>query len=489
MSPEGARRCDLLLVGGCSTDLRELLKHRGYAVQRVRIDDVPRVNLSARATIICGETGLEPQGEALPPWLVASLDHGLGIAFYIETSVTSERLTAYQRVRVVSTELPDRIQSFYRPDDLVHWIAIYDAGPPHKDIQIEGEKAEDFEQAILFNRAVSTFPEVHAERIFSGKSGAAIWQVTPTGKLDGCAPRIVKITSLRKASDERSRRALLKGRVSSRSFATLHSDECANGHSQSALVYEFVAGAYPFATAIRHTPVPPLVSSLFKTTLRGLRAGYERSPANLYKAFGSRALHALRFTPELRAACEYPPIADLPVANFEEMQRLFESIGDRECGVGYVHGDMHSGNLFVEGTNVIMIDFGAVRPGAPLVADPACLEVSLAFPSGGMARGLERTNVLLDLGWIDRAVYEYPLDPRSVWMRGGSQRWLCEVIREIRENVREIDPDPIPYCYAVASYLVRFASYPDEDHAPLASRALAAQLAFRLISETMRQAK
>lgn len=147
----------------------------------------------------------------------------------------------------------------------------------------------------------------------------------------------------------------------------------------------------------------------------------------------------------------------------------------------------HFGNLFVRAnsSDVIMIDYGSVASEAPLVLDPACLEVSLAFPPGHPA-------ALLYAGtpaeqWL-RALYRYPLRiagvPGTVRPPVHGGEWLTDAVRAIRMQAFALEPDPDVYAMVVGTYLLRYASFGDQ--ASIADRALAYQCGCQLVGSVAR---
>ena len=148
-----------------------------------------------------------------------------------------------------------------------------------------------------------------------------------------------------------------------------------------------------------------------------------------------------------------------------------------------VHGDLHAGNLFVaaNSSDVLLIDYGSVLQNAPLVADPACLEVSLCFPPADESRSIRVVRPSQE--WR-RAAYRPPLDPTVVPALPGTDSWLSRAVRAIRVQAQVIDPNPAAYAIAIVSYLVRFASF--DDAASVEERALAYELACRLVAAVER---
>jgi hypothetical protein len=149
-----------------------------------------------------------------------------------------------------------------------------------------------------------------------------------------------------------------------------------------------------------------------------------------------------------------------------------------------IHGDPHAGNLFVAGgPEVLLIDYGSVRYAHPVVADAACLEVSLAFPAGeGDHRDPAVYHDPAALEWLT-AAYAAPLRGPAPPRPGAPASWLAEAIEHIRGYVRQLEPNPVVYPMLMAANLLRHCSYPD--NGTPTSRALAYRLAITLIIDAV----
>ena len=166
-----------------------------------------------------------------------------------------------------------------------------------------------------------------------------------------------------------------------------------------------------------------------------------------------------------------------------ELRALIAELPRVDFKSGTVHGDLHVGNLFVPDASneAVIIDYGSVRPGGPLLIDPACLEVSLAFTPAFLLPATPPACLTFRALLLD--AYRYPLTPASTrHLSGAIGASRTSMIRKVRDIARKLDDNPIGYAIAVAAQLVRFASY--NDTASVDDRSMAYELAARLFSDT-----
>jgi hypothetical protein len=225
-----------------------------------------------------------------------------------------------------------------------------------------------------------------------------------------------------------------------------------------------------------------LVASLFGQTLRGFLSRVHSEKRRLGQLVAEGRPGVLRWTDDLGEAAKVARARVPALPTPEHLRTLITSAPERPVHLATVHGDLHAGNLFVRanGTDVIIIDYGSVASEAPLVLDPACLEVSLAFPPG------DAESVLFadpEAEHTVRSLYRWPL-------RGGGalegsrswppqQEWLAQAVRAIRMQAFALEPDAEVYGLVLGSYLLRYASF--ADHASVADRALAYECGCQLV--------
>jgi hypothetical protein len=376
-----------------------------------------------------------------------------------------------------------RAKALYRDwARVARWACAYETGPAANfGLVLQGDVPEAPAAQLLLRRAFHDLTSVSLELLSGGKSGASVWRACPSSADLGhrSLPFVVKVHTREKMHAERSNYSIVRNAVESHLYAPLYEDRCVSGDALSLVAYDVVERAIPFRASLPSAP-EVLITSLFAQTLRGFRARATECQRPLVSEFEQGRLKALNWSAALEEAAEQARITTPSAPSVAGLRSLATTLPPMAFVSATVHGDLHGGNLFVRANSpdVLMIDYGSVLNDAPVVADPACLEVSLSFPAV-----VDSTSDPLGLGhpseeWL-RAIYRYPLDPPGVPSLSGSNGWLPQAIRTIRLQARADDPRPTAYAVAIASYLLRFASH--DDSAPLAQRALAYELAASLI--------
>jgi hypothetical protein len=198
---------------------------------------------------------------------------------------------------------------------------------------------------------------------------------------------------------------------------------------------------------------------------------------SLADEFGRDKLKLLRWSAPLGAAADAArqraPGLDTP----DQLRSRIAALPPAKFVAAPVHGDLHGANAFVASgsTEVILIDYASMQSEAPVAADAACLDVSVGFPS--LIWDAPGDTDELDGEWV-RAAYSYPLVP-AVPALDGSEAWRPNAIRAVRMVAQHYGPSQPVYAVAVASYLLRFASF--DDHATMRARALAYEAACGLV--------
>jgi hypothetical protein len=434
------------------------------------------------------------------PIVQEALDHGLAVALVMEEENEGAAPHApdpelytrfYERAKRLQEGTHGRVSTFYRDDDRVaSWAMQCAPGPgDNAGMTICGEPLPDPASMRLFRRAFHDLAAIRLTRLAGGKSGAGVWRVEPApaenGKLS--QPVVAKMHSVEKMRAERSNYELVYASVPFRVFAPLRRERSVEGFASGLAVYDMVEKAQPLSSALPVAVPSALIASLFDHTLAGLHGGTGGGAVSLADAFGPARLKALRWSAELAQAAAAAQAGGGAVPGPDELRARMVAFAHAPFRAGMVHGDLHVGNLFVgwASSDVIMIDYGGVLAEAPVAADAACLETSVALPSltWDPAETIEQL-APVDEAWL-RAAYTYPLttDVPS----GANEAWRADSVRAIRANALQREPDPRVYAFAVAAYLLRYASF--EGHAPLESRALAYELAARLVCHAEHHAR
>jgi hypothetical protein len=136
----------------------------------------------------------------------------------------------------------------------------------------------------------------------------------------------------------------------------------------------------------------------------------------------------------------------------------------------------------VRDNDSILIDFGSTQSG-PLVADPASLEVALAFYVGGEDDDdqgwIEIMNTLYSRDFLD-GVPPPAREPRP-------REWLWNIVRQIRQIALGDQQSDLEYRTALILYLLRHSTFESESEKEEKRRAYAYVIAERIASEMAKE--
>ena len=152
-----------------------------------------------------------------------------------------------------------------------------------------------------------------------------------------------------------------------------------------------------------------------------------------------------------------------------------------QCGI--IHGDLHGTNVLVRNNDPILIDFYSTRTG-PLVADPASLEVSLAFDERAIPEcGFQRWTKFIDALFSDFKTPTPMIQPSRF-------EWLWTTIRQIR-LLNLCSMSELEYRVGLIMFLYRYASFNSSalTNTGKDARAYALVIAERLLSTRERRMK
>lgn len=494
-----ARRL-VLWCGQANIDLVGALGVRRHRVSEVRLDlgAVSAHVAEARAIVIEVPDIVEDATAWAGPVVELALMHGLAVALCMAShhqneepsEVPADRVARFTRaVAGLRSRGDQRVRiELGRWSDLAEWIATrHQAGPAaNTQLELHGDLPTDPAAVTLLQRACADLHAVTLTQINGGKSGAGVWLVEPSGRdaVRRALPFLMKYNTLDKTRAERSAYQLYAdGRIPFNLRPPLHTSRCVEGASHGLLVFDFLERAVPFASALTAYTPGQLVGSLFGHTLAGCLRSVTETINLLTEPFES--LKVLHWSAALREAADHARAAHDTLPDVDQLRTMLRSLPAVSHRVATAHGDLHTGNLFVGAgsSDVYLIDFGSIAYGMPVGTDAACLEVSVAFAPADVRGSLARGAPAADEVWL-RAAYQFPLEPFAVPARAGRDRWLADTLRATRAADRQFETNPVPYAFAVASYLVRFASY--ADNGSVEDRALAYELACGLFCAVQR---
>ena len=417
------------------------------------------------------------------------LTHGLHMVLVIATDAVSPDLPAEEEIFEYS-KASRRLQAEGFPVRGLnhHWtaVAIRLAGLPmepgeNRGLTLTGADLRDEEKTRLLRRAFYDYRELHLEALDGGKSGARTVRVTEGNVPDPNRPVVAKVSSPEKIDRERSGYLTIEKKVPPRLYAPLVKERCLSASQHALAVYRFLELCDPLPARLSDAGVA-FVDHLFSNTLGELHQPQGARTAPIQEIFGDNGCKLLRWTDDLDAAAAEARQRDDLLPGPTELRALIEELPRHDYESGTVHGDLHIGNLFVPSgsTEAVIIDYGSVEPGRPLLIDPACFEVSLAFPPNYLVP--QKPAPRLPFRALLLSAYRYPL-------RAGVTKELHDVVgrscslmvRRIREIARKVDDNPTGYPIAVAAYLLRYCSY--GDNASVADRSVAYELAAHLFSD------
>lgn len=424
-----------------------------------------------------------------------ALEHGLVVALvqYEEEGAApfmedqEAVLKFYAAVKRLHRD-PSRVIAMYRDwGRIAKWAHDHDPGPgANRSVVIDGSPREEGVN-LLLQRAFHDFGSISLELLSGGKSGASVWRIHPgdADRARRAIPFVVKIHNREKMRSERSNSQIVRNGVEQRLYAQLYSERCVDGDDLGLVVYDVVARAMPFRAMLPASP-EALVRSLFEQTLHGFRSRATLETRRISEEFGPGRLKALRWSDGLRTAAAFARTALRSLPDVDALEHMFGRLPPMRVTLATVHGDLHAGNLFVPvgSTDVLMIDYGSVLQSAPAIADPACLEVSLTFPPTDISSGGETR--LLTQEWR-RQAYRYPFELPTDRGLPIADAWISQALGAIRARAIAVEPSSEAYGVAVASYLIRFASF--DDHSNIEERALAYELAFGILERILDDAQ
>lgn len=481
-------RTDVLWIGGAiPKSLTAALMVR-YDIVSITptVDAVDAAASTARAILI--EVLLDTTDLAWTHTIIDNaLDHGLVVVFTSPDLPDGECEVARHHCFEMTKPLVNGSRTRAHYNDWAKIAAVVEAHDPKggcsRALQFTGEPVLDPIVEILIRRAFYDFAGLTLELIQGGKSGAGVCIVRPSVVDRGrrSAPFLIKWNTLDKMRMEKSNVIQYAANsVSFRLTPPLHEARCIEGSTKALLVFDFIDRAASFASAIQTYPAGQIIGSLFDHTLAGCLAAAADCNSDVVASYDRHGL--TRWSDELHAVACHATLVDASALSSAVLAARLRSLGPIHHRVSTMHADMHVLNLLVAtgSSDVLLIDFGKMTPDMPVVADAACLEVSLTFPTDEARVQLQPSPPSIDQDWLEQA-YAYPLEPHRIPARDDRERWVPDAIRAIRGAARQHEPNSTSYTLAIVVYLFRYASFPD--NGSLHDRVLAYRLVCRLVTK------
>jgi Ternary complex associated domain 9 len=380
-----------------------------------------------------------------------ALDHGLAVHVIADSDATQHHV-AY----VLKTlSLTERVVATTKPSLYViaERIARHDSGPsPNSDLIFHGESLSANAE-LLLRRAFCDCKRVLLKRLAGGATSDllsvyAVFRDSLSGPRP--LPFFAKIGARSSIEQEQQiYRQYVEHFVPFYLRPSLDYDRCVFGFENAVLVGNFVEYSESLSDVARRNIAQSPIHSLFDHALRGWRLQANELTNNLLSAMpgfvspdeipGSRLVEArdygvVRSPHELETLLKTAPVVSHLSAPY--------------------HGDLHADNVRVRGNDAILIDFQRVRTG-PLLADHACLEISLAFNEheGDSNDGWTK---LIDTLFSDTNFVHPPGPP----LEPAPREWLWNAVRQIRTIALANQRSQTEYLQIVVISLLRFARLP-----------------------------
>jgi uncharacterized protein associated with vWA-MoxR-VMAP ternary system len=229
---------------------------------------------------------------------------------------------------------------------------------------------------------------------------------------------------------------------------SLDYDRCILGAEKAMLVGKFVEHSESLSDVARRNMAESPIHSLFDNALRGWRLQAKEVSNNLLAAMPWFVIPDQIPDSRVAQARAYG-IVRAP----GELGFLLKNAAPVSYLSAPYHGDLHADNIRVRGNDAILIDFQRVQTG-PLLADHACLEISLAFNEYS-ADSNDGWMSLIDT-LFSQANFLHPPGPA---LEPAPREWLWNAIRQIR-TIALANQRSQEYVQIVAIALLRFARLP-----------------------------
>lgn len=381
---------------------------------------------------------------------------------------------------------------FYRADptqwgSIANFIASHPAGrAPDQNVTIAPLDGLNEYDQLLLRRAFAKCSEVHLFSMIEGRSGAQVYraQVRMDAAVHGgwSQPYFVKLDKRKAIEDE-----YVNYEDKADPYVPFHlgpnlvPERCCLDANHGILVGDYVEESESLKECASAGRAAQAIGCLFDRTLRGWYRNYEV----LDRPFLEQCSPIPDDYPaEVRAkATEIG--ATLEPAKFGDYLR---SCTDSQWLKGPVHGDLHSTNVRVRGTEAILIDYGSHRIDL-ILRDIARLEVSLlidAFSGKPYEKQVGDAN-FNGRAWLDEVIKLYQVNPTGNDLKHHEDPkshayWFHTCVRQIRLHAKQYERGSHQYAAALAYELLKKASR--DDHAErfeLYRRAAAYYLAEQLV--------
>jgi len=404
-------------------------------------------------------------------------DHGLAVIAIAEDTACTDILHKY--LKELDLESLVYLRTNPTTHEIPHRIATHDPGwPLHPSLSISGD-TDGLDECgkLLLGRAFTDCSSLYIKKLSGGYS-ASVFAVSARFRDPIAGPRplpfFAKIDERTKIEEEGKKYSqYVQHFIPFSSRPNLDEDRCILGGAKGILVGNFVEQSESLWDVVRRGTAQTPLYSLFDRALAGWRLqAFENEPSNTspFDSLSNQFKPTRVTVPRLTEAKRLGAVKT-PQQIFDSLRNL-PSIPFRK---GPVHGDLHADNVRIRSIDAILIDFASVFHG-PIVADPAALEVSIAFRFPVEERENETWKSMIDTLYLESNLMSVPPPAREPLPR----EWLWTTVRQIRLIALASQVSPYEYQFALVIYLLRWAMYPPDVHDEEYRRAYAYVVAERL---------
>jgi hypothetical protein len=381
-----------------------------------------------------------------------ALDHGLAIHVIADSDDTQLHIAHV----IKSLSLTGHVRASTKPSlyMIAENIARHEPGPSlNDDLEFRGEKLTSNAE-LLLRRAFCDCKHIIVNRLAGGMTSDVL-SVHAVFKDSRSGPRplpfFAKIGDRPSIEHEYEMyQHYVEHFVPFYLRPSLDYQRCVYGFQYAVLVGNFVEYSESLSDVARRNIAQGAIHSLFDNALRGWRLQATEISANLLSAMPGFLNPDEIPASRVDKAREYGA-----TRSPTELQILLNGAKAITYLSAPYHGDLHADNVRVRGNDAILIDFQRVRIG-PLLADHACLEISLAFNeySGDTNEGW--TNLMDTL--FSEASFAHPPGPA---LEPAQREWLWNAVRQIRTIALANQTSLKEYLQLVVISLLRFARLPE----------------------------
>jgi len=465
-------RSQVLVLGWAEID-KTPFSERQLQVERIDVSQLDQARLSRACAVLVadfpGKFGVLNAYLGGPFALAASL--GVRTAIQVRDAdigrAASLREATFKRFGAKGELALSWVMIGFDEVGVAETIARYDPGPPlgQASVVLVGGAALEPATRTLLQRSFEDCSEIVIEPLRGGKTAKQTFRVYAKLREASLQPMpfFFKQGTPEDIRDERLRyRNIAEPFIPFHLRPALNEARSVTTLTDAVLVSNFVEGGMPMRDAMRHGHGRNAIFSLFEVTLRGIRshAAQSAKSAELLRSFIKERVRAKEIAQNHPARIRVARKFGLKTDPVTLEGHLAAAANNEDIRRGYYHGDMHAGNVLVRHGDSIVIDFGSMTFG-PLTADPAILEISLAFGTDEADRpdAFGEWRSLVDELFRGQAF----LMPPVVTSEHGHFSWLRKAVRELRHVVNSCGSTPKERALVLAACLLRFARLSPDD--------------------------